>query len=678
MPTPDGLTITTLHGKFVEPNSSGTPLKGTLTFTPNPAVITFPAENVIVTGTETATLDDVTGEFTIDLISTDQAGENPTGWTYSVTEKLVGQKQRTYLIALPNTLGITVELSDVTPTDAAPTYIPVIGPAGAPGLITSINGHSTSSVTLTAADVGAVATTARGAANGVASLDAATKVPVAQIPDISATYITTARIGAASGVAGLTGGGLVTSTQLDLASTTPTAIADTGAVGTATQLARADHTHSGVSLAGNQSPAGNKTWTGSAYFTGTEVGIGVTASLGGRVDIRTASAGLTVLALQNTNGASTASILKITGDTNTAVLMTGLVTGDAQNRFAIRSTGQIEMGSGAAARDVNFYRSAVGVLNSSGQLASDAAAPTAVSHLTRKDYVDNNFSSLTGSQTISGAKTFTAVQTLQGSTATVLQQHKVTGDTNNRFQITTDGALSFGPGNAAVDVTLSRSSGGSLSNTVNYQSNRATNLLQAYTALVAGDTNDRWRAYADGKQEWGTGAAARDTNLYRSGVGILKTDTAFQVGTDLTVSGNINSATNLIMGAWTSYSVAWTASTTNPVIGNGTLTGRYQFTGKSCIAKIFLSIGSTTTMGTGTWSFSLPFTVVTGSSGNDGYVGQAFGSRSTWHSGTVVAHSAATTCVISEAGSGSAWSVSVPATWVSGDYVIITIEYETA
>jgi hypothetical protein len=170
MPTPEGLNTTTLHGLYVEPNATGTPLQGTLSFSPTPSFILFPDEDCIIAGTETATLD-VNGEFSIELVSTDNDGSNPEGWLYTVTEKIIGQRQRTYNIALPYTSGAIVELADIQPTDDAPTYIPVVGPAGPPGAIGSVNGYTTAAVVLGASDVGAIATTARGAANGVASLD---------------------------------------------------------------------------------------------------------------------------------------------------------------------------------------------------------------------------------------------------------------------------------------------------------------------------------------------------------------------------------------------------------------------------------------------------------------------------------------------------------------------------
>ncbi|WP_330174544.1 collagen-like protein [Streptomyces sp. NBC_01498] len=52
-------------------------------------------------------------------------------------------------------------------------------PAGA---VTTVNGKPGPDVTLTASDVSAVAASARGAANGVASLDGASRLPLAQLP----------------------------------------------------------------------------------------------------------------------------------------------------------------------------------------------------------------------------------------------------------------------------------------------------------------------------------------------------------------------------------------------------------------------------------------------------------------------------------------------------------------
>lgn len=66
--------------------------------------------------------------------------------------------------------------------------------------------------------------------------------------------------------------------------------------------------------------------------------------------------------------------------------------------------------------------------------------------------------------------------------------------------------------------------------------------------------------------------------------------------------------TDAATGAWASYTPSWTASTTNPVLGNGTLIGVYTVWGKTCHAAIRLIPGSTTTFGSGTYLFGVPLT----------------------------------------------------------------------
>lgn len=522
MPTPEGLNTTTLHGLYVEPNATGTPLQGSLSFTPNPGFVLFPTEDCIVAGTETATLD-VNGEFTIELVSTDNAGSNPTGWLYTVTEKILGQRQRTYNIALPYTSGVTVELADIQPSDAAPTYIPVVGPQGPPGVITTINGHSAATVTLTAADVGAIATTARGAASGVASLDSGTKVPVAQIPDLTATYVPWANVEVANGVASLDASAKIKSTELNLAASAPPSVG-TGAVGTSTNLARQDHTHDGVALTGTQSVAGAKNFTTSLQTAQLGVG-GAPGTSGARAYLKSTVDEISLQIDQTTITGSNPAIGVSLFD-NTMTILAGKVAGDSVNRVAIKSSGNIEIGTGAGARDLILTRSGVAELTvSGGQVIAGAAAPTAIGHLTRKDYVDGNFVGLTTAQTISGVKTFTGAPIFQaGAAGTLVTSYQVTGDTVARQTISAGGTISWGPGNAAVDVTLSRASAAVLNIGGGVQATGSAVGSTAFAALVAADTFDRYRVYSDGKTEWGSGSAARDVNLYRSAVDNLKTD----------------------------------------------------------------------------------------------------------------------------------------------------------
>ena len=65
------------------------------------------------------------------------------------------------------------------------------------------------------------------------------------------------------------------------------------------------------------------------------------------------------------------------------------------------------------------------------------------------------------------------------------------------------------------------------------------------------------------------------------------------------------------LAPWDTYTVAWTAATTNPVLNNGTLTGRYRLIGRTVLCRIHLVAGSSTTFGSGSFRFSLPLTAAT-------------------------------------------------------------------
>jgi hypothetical protein len=126
----------------------------------------------------------------------------------------------------------------------------------------------------------------------------------------------------------------------------------------------------------------------------------------------------------------------------------------------------------------------------------------------------------------------------------------------------------WGPGNAGADVQLSRTSAGVLTaqpvsgagglavtgasssasvlavtNTTSAPSAPATQHTAAAAGdatvgiEVAGDTVQRLLVDSNGKHSWGSGSGAADTDLYRSGAGLLATDTALSVGTSLTVDG---------------------------------------------------------------------------------------------------------------------------------------------
>lgn len=58
-----------------------------------------------------------------------------------------------------------------------------------------------------------------------------------------------------------------------------------------------------------------------------------------------------------------------------------------------------------------------------------------------------------------------------------------------------------------------------------------------------------------------------------------------------------------------SFAPLWTAST-SPTIGNGTLSGWFKLIGRKLETNIYIKFGSTSTQGSGTYSFSFPFSIV--------------------------------------------------------------------
>lgn len=67
----------------------------------------------------------------------------------------------------------------------------------------------------------------------------------------------------------------------------------------------------------------------------------------------------------------------------------------------------------------------------------------------------------------------------------------------------------------------------------------ATNLDTVFSTYVAGQSFPRTTLNAGGGYAFGGGTAAVDTNLYRNGPGVLRTDSNMEVGGTLHVSGSL-------------------------------------------------------------------------------------------------------------------------------------------
>jgi hypothetical protein len=135
-----------------------------------------------------------------------------------------------------------------------------------------------------------------------------------------------------------------------------------------------------------------------------------------------------------------------------------------------------------------------------------------------------------------------------------------------------------------------------------------------------------------------------------------------------------------VPGAWTSYTPTWTAATTNPTLGNGTLVGRYSKIGRQVTVHINLIPGSTTAFGTGTYNFLLPFAAANNGCsyimsahllGTDRWLGETVISPAASNTSAFFATSATNT-------RAAFWSPGVPETFANGSQIRITGTYESA
>ena len=160
----------------------------------------------------------------------------------------------------------------------------------------------------------------------------------------------------------------------------------------------------------------------------------------------------------------------------------------------------------------------------------------------------------------------------------------------------------------------------------------------------------------------------------------------FTAGDTTTVPTNLNTvrdALKALSEAWTAYTPTWTGATTNPVLNNGSFSGSaYCRIGKLVHFRIVLTMGTTTTYGTGQWRLTLPtaplstarqtFVADLIDTGINGWNG-----RASWDN---AASALALHCEATSA-AGAAYkavATGVPFSWGNGDQVCIVGTYEAA
>jgi hypothetical protein len=89
----------------------------------------------------------------------------------------------------------------------------------------------------------------------------------------------------------------------------------------------------------------------------------------------------------------------------------------------------------------------------------------------------------------------------------------------------------------------------------------------------------------------------------------LKVTGSLIVSASTNLTGSVTINESRIDNAWTSYTPTWEAPTP-PAIGNGTITGAYKVIGKTCFVRGSITMGSTTTYGSGDWKIGLPVAAI--------------------------------------------------------------------
>jgi len=131
---------------------------------------------------------------------------------------------------------------------------------------------------------------------------------------------------------------------------------------------------------------------------------------------------------------------------------------------------------------------------------------------------------------------------------------------------------------------------------------------------------------------------------------------------------------------WQSFTPVWSSSSTAPSIGNGTRVGRYIQIGKLVTYQGKILFGSTTTFGTGIYSFTLPVTAA-----NDGpisMVGSAYlrdeSASSAGHflGAAIINPLVSTTALNLYGGTNAVVGQTVPFTWANTDSMSWSITYQ--
>lgn len=145
------------------------------------------------------------------------------------------------------------------------------------------------------------------------------------------------------------------------------------------------------------------------------------------------------------------------------------------------------------------------------------------------------------------------------------------------------------------------------------------------------------------------------------------------------LEADINTYLSHTGNAWTTYTPAWTSTGTQPAVGNGSIEGAYFRSGRLITVRIRLTIGSTSTAGTGTYFLSAPFGTQS-TFQSQLLKGLWFdASASTWYGYfAIIQQNTATIQFQRGNGTTEQWTATAPFAPATGDIMIVSGTYEAA
>lgn len=136
-----------------------------------------------------------------------------------------------------------------------------------------------------------------------------------------------------------------------------------------------------------------------------------------------------------------------------------------------------------------------------------------------------------------------------------------------------------------------------------------------------------------------------------------------------------------LQAPWVAYTPVWTATATNPTLGNGSLVGAYHRIGATVFYRVLLKFGSSTDKGAGAYRWTLPVPAHTGGLGSSYFPLGTGVCQDTSTSERLMRHAAAsgaagTAVFLAGAGGDQVAADTFP--WAKTDFVVVTGTYEAA